>query len=254
MFWSGYWKKIAKQSVNQASVNQKDIKAAPFSYPPLTQQHRIVAKLDTAFAEINSALELAVRTQKSATDLRNLILADFLDRELDAAKQKCFDDCIEKIDVPFKLPKKNYLDQGMFPVVSQSAELVSGYHNNEEHVLRITRPLTVFGDHTQVLKYVDFDFVVGADGVKVLLPISEINAKYFYFVLQRLMPPSTGYARHYRLLRGLKIPVPPMNVQESIVERINQAFASIDKFKHLNVSKQKALESLKSKILMENLS
>ncbi len=61
LFISGYWKRTAKQSVNQASVNQNDIKSIPFSYPPLGEQQRIVAKLHTAFAKID---DIILKTEK----------------------------------------------------------------------------------------------------------------------------------------------------------------------------------------------
>jgi restriction endonuclease S subunit len=52
LYLSGFWRTVAKQSVNQASVNQKDISSVPFSYPPLEKQREIVKRLDGAFAEI----------------------------------------------------------------------------------------------------------------------------------------------------------------------------------------------------------
>ena len=94
-----------------------------------------------------------------------------------------FEECLEKINVPHKLPKKEYLESGKFPVVSQEAKLISGYHNYQEYVFNVSKPVVIFGDHTQVLKYVDFDFVVGADGVKILKPIEGIDTKYFYYLL-----------------------------------------------------------------------
>jgi|TARA_B110000259_G_scaffold41772_1_gene48053 restriction endonuclease S subunit len=62
VFQSGYWRRTSKQSVNQASVNQTDIKKIDFLYPILSEQQRIVAKLDVAFAEIDKGIS---QTQKS---------------------------------------------------------------------------------------------------------------------------------------------------------------------------------------------
>ena len=72
-------------------------------------------------------------------------------------------------------------------------------------VFKITKPVIVFGDHTRVLKYIDFDFVVGADGVKIIQPISKLNPRYLYYFLTLNIPKSTGYARHYKLLKKLSI-------------------------------------------------
>ena len=48
------------------------------------------------------------------------------------------------------------------------------------------------------------------------------------YVLKDLMPKTTGYARHYKLLKKLDIPVPPLLEQERIVVKLDAAFAEID--------------------------
>lgn len=81
LFWGGYWKRTAKQSVKQASVNQTDIKIVPFSYPPLAEQKRIVAKLDAAFAEIDKAEEFSKSKIANCSALKSSILAQELKGE-----------------------------------------------------------------------------------------------------------------------------------------------------------------------------
>ena len=92
-------------------------------------------------------------------------------------KQVPFEQCIQNTSIPYKLQKKDYLKKGNFPVVSQESKLISGYHNESSHIFKISKPVVIFGDHTQILKYIDFDFVVGADGVKILLPNENIDTK-----------------------------------------------------------------------------
>jgi len=70
LYTSGFWRTIAKQSVNQASVNQKDISAVPFSYPSLEKQVEIVEKLDSTFAEIEL---LNVKQKESAKHVTTLL-------------------------------------------------------------------------------------------------------------------------------------------------------------------------------------
>ena len=70
LFWSGYWRLRCKQSVNQASVNQKDIGCVPISYPQsLAEQKRIVAILDEAFAAIATATANAEKNLANAREL-----------------------------------------------------------------------------------------------------------------------------------------------------------------------------------------
>ena len=99
-----------------------------------------------------------------------------------------FENCLEKTKIKFKLPKKDYKESGKYPIVSQEQSLISGYHDDISYIFKVAKPIVVFGDHTQALKYIDFDFIVGADGVKILQPKKTINPKYFYYVLKALMP------------------------------------------------------------------
>ena len=67
LFWSGNWRGVCKQSVNQASVNQQDISRVEISYPiSLTEQQRIVGILDEAFEGIATAKANAERNVVNA--------------------------------------------------------------------------------------------------------------------------------------------------------------------------------------------
>ncbi len=114
---------------------------------------------------------------------------------------KNFVNCLEKIVYTTKIKCKNFLDIGEFPIISQEQDHINGYWNNSNDLFRIKKPVVIFGDHTKVLKFVDFDFVLGADGVKILQPINEIEPRYFYYYLQNVNLGDLGYARHYRLLK-----------------------------------------------------
>lgn len=140
---------------------------------------------------------------------------------------KEFEDCLDKVVYTEKIQRKDFLVDGEFPVISQEQSFINGYWNNSDAVFKIKKPIVIFGDHTQVLKYVDFDFVLGADGVKILQPIDGIKAKYFFYYLNSVNLKSLGYARHYRLLKEIQVPVPPIPEQERIVAVLDEAFASI---------------------------
>ena len=142
---------------------------------------------------------------------------------------KSFEDCIEKVKYTTKLQSKDYLANGDYPIVSQEEELISGYWNNAADVFHAERPLVVFGDHTRVLKYVDFDFVLGADGVKILLPIEDLRAKFLYYYLKWYNVPNLGYSRHYKLLKDITLPIPPISIQESIVRELDAIHGILDK-------------------------
>lgn len=151
------------------------------------------------------------------------------------------ENCFEKVIYPAKIQRKDFLDTGKYPIISQEKEFINGYWNNSADLFRIIKPVVIFGDHTQTLKYIDFDFVLGADGIKILQPNKEIETKYLYYFLQSLNIRSLGYARHYRLLKEFNIYYPDnRNEQHRIVSILDKAFVAIDK------AKAKAEQNLKN--------
>ena len=140
---------------------------------------------------------------------------------------KPFEECIEKVTYTSKIQRKDFLDNGAYPIISQEDAFINGYWDNEDDLFKVTTPIVVFGDHTKVLKYVDFDFVLGADGVKVLPPRDFLLPKFFYYQLQTANLDSLGYARHYRLLKELEIAHPARPEQQRIVGILDAAFDGI---------------------------
>ncbi|MEY4568855.1 MAG: hypothetical protein RLZZ398_294 [Verrucomicrobiota bacterium] len=140
---------------------------------------------------------------------------------------KPFEDCIELVKYTNKIQRKEFLAEGRFPIVSQEAEFINGFWDVEADVFMVSTPVVIFGDHTQVLKYVDFNFVLGADGVKILPPRDFLYPKFFFYQLQAAEFTSLGYARHYRLLKELEIKYPPLPEQRRIVGILDEAFAGL---------------------------
>ena len=79
-------------------------------------------------------------------------------------------DCLDAFKISAKVPKKKFKAKGDFPIISQETDFINGYWDTAEDACVIKKPVVIFGDHTQIIKYVDFNFVVGADGVKILNP------------------------------------------------------------------------------------
>ena len=106
---------------------------------------------------------------------------------------------------------------GHFPVVDQGQTFIAGYSDAEARVIRDDLPLVIFGDHTRCVKYVDFPFILGADGTKVLKPKEDLfDAKFFYYALLSFDIPNRGYNRHFILLKEKKVPRPEKDEQRKI--------------------------------------
>lgn len=203
----------------------------------------------------NSILQLAIQGRLVAQDA-NDEPAEVLYAKIQAEKQKLIKEGKIKKDkplppitddeIPFEIPStwkwvrlsdivhsvptKEYqilqseiLEQGKYPVVSQSQQLIEGYYNKVEKLYKHEKPVLIFGDHTRCLKLIDFDFIVGADGTKILYPYA-INEKYLYYAIQYFIINmlNRGYSRHFQFIKDKEIPLPPLAEQKRIVAKIEE--------------------------------
>lgn len=150
---------------------------------------------------------------------------------------KRFEDCLAKAPKAKQVQTSEYNSGTKYPIISQEEKLVSGYCDDKSLLYHIDRPVVIFGDHTRALKYVNFDFIVGADGVKILIPKDYLDAKFLLYYLQWYNIPNLGYSRHYKLLKEINVPTPLLDIQQSIV-------AELDKINELIGLKKSQLNDL----------
>lgn len=143
------------------------------------------------------------------------------------------------LDVSYSIGNKDneiksseILSEGKYPVISQGQLFIDGYSNESNRVFNISFPVVMFGDHTKNVKYVDFDFIIGADGTKFLSPIL-LDSKYFYYCILYLAitMKDRGYARHYKLLKGSLFALPPLAEQKRIVAKVDELMTLCEKLK-----------------------
>ena len=167
---------------------------------------------------------------------------------------------IETISMPIgnknnQIQSKEVLPTGKIPVVSQGKDLIDGYCNDVSKKIDVL-PLVMFGDHTRNVKYIDFEFVIGADGTK-FHKILSCNSEYIYYWMLYAAETlrNRGYARHYTLLKECFIPLPPLQEQVRIVSKIKAILPLVEKY-GCEESKRVSLDSafpnlLKKSILQE---
>ncbi|WP_180267325.1 restriction endonuclease subunit S [Nostoc linckia] len=64
----------AKWAVNQASINQTDVGTTPVPLPPLAEQHRIVAKIEELFTQLDAGVELLKKVKAKLKRYRQAVL------------------------------------------------------------------------------------------------------------------------------------------------------------------------------------
>jgi restriction endonuclease S subunit len=149
-----------------------------------------------------------------------------------------------------QIQKSEYDDNGSIPIIDQGQDLIVGYTNKSEKVVN-DLPLIIFGDHTRIIKYIDFPFSVGADGTQVLKAIIDICYKFEYYVLSSLPIQNLGYSRHFKELKLFQLPLPPLDEQEKIARFLDEKCVAVDELVKNTKEAIVALKEMKKSIITE---
>lgn len=144
---------------------------------------------------------------------------------------------IDKSSGHRKLKTDEYQKSGFLPIIDQGASDVAGFFDDTTAAASVELPVVIFGDHTKHIKYASDPFVVGADGVKILSPKDGVDARYLYHFLSTVNLPDVGYSRHFKYLKEVKIPLPPLEEQKRIA-------AILDKADELRRLRRRAIDRL----------
>jgi type I restriction enzyme, S subunit len=135
-------------------------------------------------------------------------------------------ECIKPVFLPAeKLQTKDYRNSGTYPIIDQGQEPIAGWTDEKAGLIEAPLPVVVFGDHTRILKYVDFPFIRGADGTQIIVPDDRFDVRFFYYSCKALNIESKGYSRHFMILKEQRIPVPSRSEQDYI----GKALALVEK-------------------------
>ena len=250
-----------KGSAGQINISLSQSKNIRVPFPPLAEQERIVEKVEQLLTIVDTIEQLQEQLKSDVKQAKNQVLNYAIAGKL--THQDPNDEPAEELlkrigkttatDTPYgKLPRgwawcklgditktiatKPYQilqseieKNGDFPVISQSANYIEGFSSDETKVLKVEDFIIVFGDHTRVVKYIDFDFIVGADGVKVILPNNNLSKYLYYLILNASYKiENRGYSRHFQFLQKEFFPLPPLQEQHRIVQKIETYFSFLD--------------------------
>lgn len=231
------------------AIRRRELQNLLVPLPPLEEQKHIVKKLD----EIRSRVEEAKRLVREAREKAEQLMASALHEVFSKADERGwvwhhFDEIVN-LKAKFKvgkLKKSEYQNEGLLPVIDQGENFIAGYTNNVELKYNGPLPVVIFGDHTTNVKYVDFPFVVGADGVKILVPKSNVYPKYLYYMLLKFKPKPEGYKRHFSKLKDKDrvYPVPSLEEQKRIVAYLDAVSERARQLIKLYEEREKELEKL----------
>ena len=154
------------------------------------------------------------------------VRAGFVDSPLGQIPQgwevKKIAELLAKVSRQGKIKTQDYLQTGDLPVIDQGRELVGGYTNDADVEYSGELPVIVFGDHTRILKFIDFPFACGADGTQLLRSNDErMPVSLFYYTLSVIELSDFAYARHFKFLKEELVVVPIAEVATAFSERVD---------------------------------
>lgn len=153
---------------------------------------------------------------------------------------------LQKEPKTIKVQSSDYNFAGAIPIIDQSTDFICGYTDDENSRIIANEPRIVFGDHTRILKFINFDFARGADGTQILLSNNtRVPQHYFYNALQKIDLSNYGYARHFKFLKDSRIIVPSLNTALAFEEIAKPWY---DKIRH-NIFENIKLSTLRDWLL-----
>ena len=136
--------------------------------------------------------------------------------------------CLAKIPNTAKILNKDIKYFGKYPVIDQSQDFICGFTDDEKSILNPQDAHIIFGDHTRIVKLVNFKYARGADGTQVILSNNERMPNYlFYQVINQIDLSSYGYARHFKFLKEFLIILPDKDISQKYNEIANTYFVKV---------------------------
>ncbi len=157
---------------------------------------------------------------------------------------------LENVKRPRKIKKSEFLSDGPIACVDQSRDFIGGYTEEQEAVIDEGKPIIVFGDHTRILKFVDFPFACGADGTQLIVSNNEVlSQEYLYFSLDAVDLSNYFYARHFKFLKDQYIPIPTEFLIATFTATANPIMKQVKALRELTHKLAKARDLLLPRLM-----
>ncbi len=177
-----------------------------------------------------------------------MVYNEVLKREIpEGWEVKKLGEILKKNETTIKINAKDYLSSGSIPIIDQSSDFICGYTNEISALIKASNiPAIIFGDHTRILKFIDFDFARGADGTQILFSNNEKMPQYlFYHSLLKIDLSNYGYARHFKFLKEQKILLSDRLIAEKFTDNVKTIYEKIK----INRNQIQHLQSLRDWLL-----
>lgn len=157
---------------------------------------------------------------------------------------------IKKVHRTKQIVASEYKDEGSIPIVDQSRAFVAGYTNDLEARVDFGIPIIVFGDHTRIVKLIQFPFAKGADGTQLIISdCLEMPQRLLYCSIMNIDLSNYHYARHFKYLKEEKIMIPTVKVANEFENNVTGIFSKIQNCRDEIIRCQKTRDLLLPKLM-----
>lgn len=235
------------QGATRYNLSKKAFLQLDVPLPPTKAEQRAIAEaLSDADALIAALQRLIVKKRaiKQGTMQALLTGRQRLPGFTGGWKNKSFDEALVRINLKAnQIQASEYESTGLYPVVDQGIDPVIGFSDRSEKAFHCPEEgVIIFGDHTCIVKFIDFDFLVGADGTQAIRAKSGQNTRFLALQLEYDGVEPTGYNRHFKFLRNRVFTVPEYAEQTTIATVLADMDAEIEALE-ARLSKTRALKA-----------
>jgi len=165
-------------------------------------------------------------------------------------EKKAVGNLIGKVPRPKQIKVVDYCQYGAIPIIDQSREFIAGYTDDKEALVNTDSPIIVFGDHTRVLKYIQFAFAKGADGTQLIITNdARMPQSLLYFSLVAVDLSNYHYARHFKYLKAEEIFVPSLDIAKRFDRLTSSLLLQIQKLRDISHKLSEARDRLLPKLM-----
>ncbi|MBS5835189.1 MAG: restriction endonuclease subunit S [Acetobacter sp.] len=208
----------------QQNLNVGKIKNYYISYPTDKDEQDYIVKTLDAVAEM---IKLRKETIQLTKDLIPAIFHEmFGDPNIENKNYVPFNQFFVVVNNEKKeIKSEDYRTKadGLLPVVDQGQKEIVAYTEQlDKKISAYNNPIILFGDHTREVKFIDFDFVVGADGTQLMRTVDGVEPLFAFWQLKMKHIESRGYSRHFKYVKAMQFLKPDIVKQEEFADKVEQ--------------------------------
>ena len=213
-------------------VGMDVFRTTPVVLPSLSEQRAIAEALSDVDGLLGALEELIAKKRaiKQAAMQQLLTGKTRLPGFSGKWEAKSFEEVFKRLNAKaHHIQTSEYSTHGLHPVIDQGQAPIVAFSDRTDKLFEcLTGGVIVFGDHTRIVKFINMNFLIGADGTQLLaMQRHHAVTKFFFYQLLTKDIPNTGYNRHFKFLQDLTFEVPTSAEQKAIASVLSDMDAEI---------------------------